>query len=279
MSAVPARTRQLLDFKGKPKYILPTLSDIQVGGTWEEMDRRIIATLKGLGSEANDENLVSAYVTPTLRNLKLIEGKGDKIKVTADGRQCLEAALKGDSFYKRRLALQALQRDEATAGLVPFLIYKHSSLPTRTTTPSLKRELAAIGVSGTESQTRLLGWIDLLSYVGLVQRLDEEFYVLPYQVDIVKRGEKHPSQPVFESEVRKACGELAVGQHGSKYVPIPGVRDLVCTRKKVSQKQFNDKLTLMYSRSIPGVVFATPRGKREGGIKIGKKYFYYIAVF
>src|SRR5947208_850811 len=86
------RLNPILDFKAEPAYVLPSLEIIQEGkGDWEEIRKKLIDYARSQGSRATSENVVSAYVTPTLRNLRLILGKYSMLRLTADGVQCLDA--------------------------------------------------------------------------------------------------------------------------------------------------------------------------------------------
>lgn len=279
MNAGQTEDRTLADFKGKPEHILPALLAIKKGGKWETIRSRIVASLQDMGSTAKEDNLVSAYVTPTLKSLRLTEFEGPRIDLTPDGVQCVEAFEQGGmQAYKRRLGIQLLEIDDETAKLVTYLNQHHSSIETATTLPLLKKELGG-KIKRIGSQTALRGWIDHLSYVGLMGKTDHEFYLLTYEVDNTIRGEKNVGQVLFEREVRKAYEGLVSSGRRFKYVPIPKLRDRVCKKLQISQIQFYKRMSRMYLERSPGVVFSTPRGRRVGGLQVGKKYYYYVSIF
>jgi len=67
---------------------------------------------------------------------------------------------------------------------------------------------------------------------------------------------------------------------GSPYVPIPRLRESVCDDLGISSFTFDDLL----KRSINllsgyRVVPVTPMRRKAGGIFLGKKYYYFLAVY
>ena len=278
MSVDQRDRRRILDFKGKAEYILPALRAIRADGSWEKVKSSIVTDLRSLGSNALEENLISAYVTPTLKNLRLSEGDGPSLRLTPDGLQCVATADSDLSRYKRRLALQLLQVDEETARIIPVLSRSHYSLATMTTVTSLKNELKK-KIAGIESDSALRGWIEHLVYVGLVEQAGEGFYFLNYMLDVVRRGEIEIAPDRFLREVKREYAALSRSQRGSAYVPIPTLRDKVCSALGISQGQFYREVKRLFFQRVPGFVFSTPRGKRQGGFWFGRKYYYYIAIF
>ncbi len=113
------QTKRILDFKtSDPSYILPSLQIISKHrGNWRRIQDELVRFARSLGSKASGENVVSAYVTPTLRNLRLVSGQGQTLELTPDGRQCLEAhSSGGEDAYLRRLGLQLILVDRDSGG-------------------------------------------------------------------------------------------------------------------------------------------------------------------
>lgn len=278
MSVGLKENRRILDFKGRLEYVLPALKAIQADGSWDKVKSTIVEDLRDLGSNALEGNLISAYVTPALRNLRLTEGAGSSLRLTPDGLQCLVAAETDLTHYKDRLALQLIQIDKETAQLIPHLAKWHSSPATTTTVAKLRIELEK-KIEGMESQSALRGWVEHLTYVGLIEVVEGGFYFLNYMLDVVKKGEVSVGPDKFLAEIKAQYRTLARSQRGSNYVPIPALRDSVCSTLGISQTQFYREVRRLFFKRLPGIIFSTPRGRRHGGFWFGRKYYYYIAIF
>ena len=274
------QNRKLLDFKGNPKYVLPSLQIFKKNEVkWKVIQSQLIELAKSLKSNAQPIVVVSAYITPMLRNLNLIEGDGSKNKLTADAIQCLLAYDKdGINGFKKRLAYQLIKIDENNAGIISYLVQNYNSATKSISVQNLKNELFSLGVTNAKMSSPVQGWIQLLEYVELVEKKGGNYYVMSSQIESIKNGEKEPTEREFAKGIEYVSKILK--SPGSPYVPIPEFRDSLCTHLGISTFTFYRKIKQFpptYGKMR--IMLATPINRAKGGITLGKKYYYYIAVF
>ena len=88
---------------------------------------------------------------------------------------------------------------------------------------------------------------------------------------------------ISEDEFKKALFESyeqLKAKRKSSYVPIPEVRDAVCEVKSIWPDQF-DQLLRDIAKETPNylIYLSQPMIRESGGIRIGDKYFYFIAIY
>lgn len=274
--------RELPDFKWQPKLIFPSLKIISLNqGNWKKIWTELVKMAKDKGYNAHEDNIVSAYITPGLRNLKLAMGVKEKLHLTPDGKQCLQIYEKlGENDAKKRLGYQIIKMDEEKANLIPYLLKHHNSKELSVSTQDLKQELIKIGIRGADKETRVPAWITLLEYVELIKSTKKGWYILESQYDAFKKGEKNPTTKEFAKVLQESKNELKYVTRGSPYIPIPELREHICDKLRISTFKFDDLIS-QFPQNYKGVrlVFATPMRKVAGGLLIGKKYYYFIGVF
>src|SRR5579864_8497832 len=183
-SEVETRTKTtILDFKAEPKYVLPSLKIVRENaGNWRVIRQKLSAYARSQGSDATEGNIVSAYVTPTLRNLRLASGKYSSLKLTSDGIRCLRAYEEsGESGYRKRLGLQLIRVDAADGGVLEYLLKTHSSTSSAVRVEALKEELFRDGHAEAKSGTRVQSWIAFLKYVDLIRIVGSRISAMPFQ--------------------------------------------------------------------------------------------------
>jgi len=276
------RTGTLLDFKASPAYVLPSLQVIRrFQGDWYRIRSELVRSIRALDSEANEEIIVSAYVTPTLRNLSLADGIRETFRLLPDGKQCLQSydrrRLPG---YLTRLGLQLINVDESTARLIPFLLENHDSARTAATISEIAAELQDLGFRGLERSTRLRGWMDFLDYVYLTRTHRGRLYILRTQYEVFKRGEKRPSMREYADALKSSYDVSRFRTYGSPYVPIPDLREQTCGKLGITSFTFDEYLTKLVRIQAPiQLVLATPTEKVRGGITFSGKYYYLLALY
>lgn len=234
-----------------------------------------------VGWHATQGNIVSAYVTPTLRNLQLIEGSGSKLKLTSDGHQCLDAFRHGgESAFLSRLGLQIINIDRQSGSLIEKLMAKHSAALTAVTMNQFKQELLQLGHREATRGTRVSSWLSLLRFVGLVASENGKYYANSYQFEALLKGDPDINSDEFLAVLEREY--LSVLRHvkGSTYVPIPRLRAAVCGALRISSFRFDNMLrTAIRSPGRLLLLPATPISNEEGGLTVGKKYYYFVAVY
>ncbi|AJW71062.1 hypothetical protein [Nitrosopumilus adriaticus] len=272
--------KELLDFKGSPKIILESLQIFQKHPKqWEKIQQELIQMAIKKEIKAIPRVIISAYITPMLRNLKLIYGEGTDIKITNDGTQCIEAFLKNsEEGYKKRLAYQTIKIDEENIRLIPYLMRHHNKIENSVSLNDLKDELFSIGVPNAKKPTPVGSWIQLLTFVELVFMYNKKFYVRESQYETMLKGENKPKKSDIEKAFKNAANVLK--SPNTSYVSIPEFRDQVCEELRISSFTFYNILkNNPYSIGKTRLMFATPIKKTPGGIIIGNKYYYFISVY
>ena len=276
--------KELLDFKGRPDYFLPSLEIIHnYEGNWKKIWKNLTEFAKTkLSSKAKEDNIVSAYITPPLRKLDLIEGEKNELRLTTNGLQCLENFKKGGiTEYKKHLGLILIKTDEQHANFISSILTKYDSTTKATSIENLVEDLANIGIKVSSKGTRIRGWLFLLQFVDLIDS-DERgyFYLQKSQYDVFLNGETIPSTTEFITAILDSSKKLKFKTKGSPYLPIPEVRRFVCNKLQMLTFRFNDML-----KKIPSTykdsrfIFETPNRKLPKGITIKGKYYYFIGVF
>ncbi len=275
--------RPILDFKAEPVYILPSLEVIhQHKGDWNKIREKVLEFARSHGSRATEENVVSAYVTPTLRNLRLAAGKHSSLRLTSDGVQCRNAYLdEGMPGFLKRLGLQLIMVDKWDGLLLSHLMRNRASVSDAITIEQLKLELYKMGHREALLGTRVAAWITFLKFVDLVRYLGNRFYARSFQYHALLKGERVPSSRKFVETLWHQYKRLRTAGEGrgSPYVPIPVARDRVCSELGITTFTFDGKLREAVRSSDARIVLSTPMRKKEGGLTIGNKYYYLVAIY
>jgi len=179
------------------------------------------------------------------------------------------------------LGLQLIRVDAADGGVLEYLLKKHSSESSGVRVEALREELFRDGHPEAKSGTRVQSWISFLKYVDLIRTLGSRISAMSYQYRAMLSGEKIPSNRKFVRGLKSAYAHLRAMGHGggSPYVPIPVLRDTVSDDLGITTFTFDNKLKNTVASSNVRIVLSTPMRKKEGGIIIGKKYYYFAAVY
>lgn len=275
------QNKRLLDFKGLPEYILESLLIIKNNReNWEAIKRELVKMVKRKESQASDEVIVSAYITPFLRDLELIEGNGNNILLTAAGNVCILANKKGgEKEFKKKLSQHVIDIDKKNIDLISIMQKNHFSRETATDIENMKKELFSFGVTNATKSSPVPGWFRLLHYLEILEIANGGKYFLPpSRVESIINGEKTPTKKEFINSLKMIVTKLKTSN--SPYVPIPLVRSEVCTNLYIRPSTFNDFLKKLPSTfNNTRIAYATPIKRVTGGMTIGQKYYYFIAIF
>jgi len=278
------QNNELPDFKGHPDYFQPSLEIIyKFQGDWNKIWKELTIFAKTkLSSKAKEDNIVSAYITPPLRKLDLIEGEKNKIKLTSNGVQCLEALKNGGIVeYKKHLGLIIIKTDEQNANFIQEILSKFDSKVKSISIEQLVKELEKLGIFVKSKGTRIRGWLTLLQFVDIIDSDERGYYYLQKsQYNVLLKGEKIPSIPEFLDAIIESSRKLKFKTKGSPYLPIPEVRRHVCQKLQMLTFRFDEMLKKIPSTyNDSRLIFETPTRKLPKGITIRGKYYYFIGVF
>jgi len=276
--------KELPDFKGTPDYILPSLQIIhKYKKNWKKIWKELIKFAKiKLSSKAEEDNIVSAYITPPLRKLDLIEGEKDEIRLTANGIQCLECFQDGGVIeYKKRLGYILIRTDEQNANFLSEILLNHDSKNNSISIEEFAKKLGDLGIKVKLKGTRIRGWLSLLYFVDLIDYSENaNFFLIKSQYDVLLKGEKQPKPKEFFEALQDATARLRFLTRGSPYIPIPEVRIFVCKKLGISTFTFDHIL-----RNFPStyknrrIIFETPTRRVTKGLTLRGKYYYFIGLF
>lgn len=249
-------------------------------GNWRMIWSGLVKVAKNDKSQANEDNIVSALINPTLRNLKLINGDGKDLKLTNDGKQCLAAyGQEGINGFKKRLGLQVILIDQSSVDLASYLLSHHNSAPNAVTVTKLRSELFSLGIKNADKVTPVQGWVNLMEYVGILRKTEGGYHIVESQYRALRDGEKMPSITTVREAFYNTSRELRGSTFGSPYIPIPEFREHVCKELGITSFTFEKLITQLIRDEKLRIVLATPTRRVTEGITIGGKYYYFIAVY
>lgn len=271
---------EIPSLKAKPETIPKVLQIIKNNeGSFKKMEDAIVNYWRDISLRIklpSTKNSLRAVYGPTLRHLQLIRGEGDNIKLLPKGKELLRAyETRGESAFKKAFAKHLLRLDMSSWANLIFELHR---LNEAHVSDILKHLLKKYPTS-TITFDRLKKFLLYLSYVGLVSFNDQRVKLLKSQVDICLQGlEIRLSKKKFTHILIEKYKELK-DVIGSPYVPIPELKDKVSEEMPGAWYEFDDLL-----KSIPKetprylIHLSQPMLRKSGGIKIGDKYFYYVAI-
>ena len=237
---------------------------------WRKVSQRTKAPL--------DRNALRGVFGPTLRHLQLIMGEGDKIELTPEGKNLLETHQKqGGSAFKRALAKHLVNLE--TIQWIPVILQLQKA-----DEPIQERKLldSLSSTYGTcVSSDKLSKILLYYSYVGLVNREGGAATLRKKQLNALLKGvEVTLSKNEFVRALITAYKKLSSAAHGSRYVPIPKLREAVLERTGIWPEDFYKMLQEIPKESTNYLIhLSQPMMRKPGGIKIGEKYLYYAAIY
>ena len=159
---------------------------------------------------------------------------------------------------------------------------KHFEIETRVSRAALAKELTDAGVEGADtSSTRFNGWITILSYFGLLKSLHNEYYVDKSQLEVLRKGERIPPLHEFQEKLLECYREGKSSMEGGGYVPIPQLRNCVTSKfPEMWGPRFDSLLKELIQTSHDlSFVPATYMERTTGGLWLGDKYYFFLAIF
>jgi len=275
------QSNEILDCKAPPEWILPSLRVIeQHSGRWKELWFELVKVARELDSTAKEDNIVSALINPTLRNLRLAAGDGEELRLSSDGRQCLEAFRRGSIHqFQKRLGYQIIYVDRNSANITSYLLMNHNTPETAISVSTLREELHRAGMKNATKVTPVQGWIRLMDYVSIVRKTKKGFYIIRSQFQVLKDGEVRPTATLIRKVFIETARKLKGMTQGSPYIPIPEFREHACAQLRISSFTFDEIVRQFLSDKQLRIVLSTPIRRVSGGITMNGKYYYFMAIY
>jgi len=227
-------------------------------------------------------NAVYALSFHTLRVLRLIEGKGDKLRLSVDGQILLNAYVnKGIDSFKKEMAKIVARVDRENANVLESIKRTGNEV---FDAPEVERQLINMGIDSPSRGSKLTKWLRLLQYVRFIDRIDGDYKYNEYQVMAIDRGLERISTKAFFKILKNSYDILRRSRRGNPYIPIPEIEDSVC-RKLLDQGfttfDFRNYLRQLYNKKIDGyqIYLSKPGAREANGLRINDSYYYYIAIF
>lgn len=262
-------------------------------GDRKAMDDAIVKYLRDV-SGASRRNLIRAYAVPTLSNLGLVEGRGENLRCSPDGESLVNAAQQNFDTGLRRFGylLHALDDRKGLQVLFELMDMQAGEQPVNQNVLGTRlwnkyhSQLAEQGLTRTMLADRLAKWLAYLEYVRFIDLLDANITLNPAQIEASLAVNKvEVADELFRRLLFEGYEELKSHVMGSAYVPIPDLRRYIAERlleqgTPISEAQFNDLLRQQPRVTEEHVILLSPPGRRsDGGIWIGKNYYYYVSIY
>jgi len=210
-------------------------------------------------------------------------GPNIKIELTRNGELLKSALEKSKRETDDVLAKVLLSLDARGWKIIDTLVSLADAPEGFVSFDTLRSALAKKGVQ--LSQTTIADLLNLfreLQIVRLKQSRDVRLLMRRYEHLSGKKLYNEPSPRKFFNAVLLAYESLLPRSHGSRYVAIPAIKSIVCKKKvlDIPEYIFDDKLeTLPLRVSGRRIDLSPPMNRKRGGIKRGKDYFYYMAIY
>ena len=278
-----APLKHLMDFKCPPELIIPSLIEMGKNAeNWVALKESLVHLAHELYFNASNENIISAYITPTLRNLGLVKGRGPNLELTSDGAAIRRAYEQGGEVNARKqLASLLYTLDDKNGKIVKHLATMQVNAELGETKMQLVEWLVNLGFDKkTLAGSRLNTWLSMLVYAGLIRKKDVIYYCDTSQLEAIKGAEVIPNSAEFEYALEQCYRGLLYKSGGSSYVPIDSLRDCVANKMKLWAPSFDSLLEkLLANPKDHRILLAAPLEYREGGVWIKNKYYYLLAIF
>jgi len=236
----------------------------------------------------SEKNIIRAVTFPSLRHIDLIEGVWPKIILNPNGVEVLNSYRnRGLAAAKRKLGFVVYRVDRRTSSLVEILkelakkseIVQFSSLvETLKNRWSIKKDKDKRVLVD-----RLKRWLLYLAYVNFVGYKGNYIMIQKPIIESAAKGESLDlSTSMFTRILLKEYERLLKKKGGgSPYVSIPELRDVVCKEiPGMLKDEFYDYFrSIKFATNKYSIMLSEPMLRREGGIRIGNKYYYYVSIY
>jgi len=276
---------EIPNIKLNPKDILPILCIIeQYENDKNALKKNIHDYLTSVSphGKISYRNAVFALSFHTLRILKLIDKRGEKLKLSSDAETLLRvSAEEGNESYLKQLAKTVAKIDFESVGVLKSIDeFNEDSF----TVTEIEKKLKEMKIESPTKGGSLSKWLRLLKYVHFIEKTNGHYKYNSYQLKALNIGLKEMTLSDFFSHLKTAYDELTKRRRGNPYIPIPELEDIVCRRlinKGFMTFDFRNYLKKLKDAKINGftVYLSKPGAREANGLRIDGVYYYYIAIF
>jgi len=271
--------------KLNPKDIYPILNIIQTFDNDKELMKKQIhkylSDVSPTGS-ISFRNAVYALSFHTLRTFKLIEGRGNSLRLSYDGEILLSIYEHyGYERYHKELSRIVFRIDEENGNVIRNIAELNSSFFSK---DDLIKKLINSGIDEPNRGGKLTKWLRLLKYLRFVDEISDGFRFNRFQLESIKIEFKEISLDEFYSTLKNSYNKITKMRRGNPFVAIPEIENDVCYslmyygfttyyfRKYLIELSKNEsKKDKLY--------FARPGARESNGLRINGIYYFYIAIF
>jgi hypothetical protein len=225
------------------------------------------------------KNSLRAVFGPTLRHLQLVAGEGNGIKPLAKGLELLSSYEgQGEAAFKKAYGKHLIKLDrDVWANVVDEVRQSQNQVFEGELLARLRRKYPELNIDS----DKLRKFLSHLEYTGLVTRNGGRVRLRELLLENILRNlEAKLSDTDFFNTVHDCYRRLLSGAGGSPYVPIPELRDEVCKETGMWPSDFDKSLVSMHKETQGYIVhLSQPMLRQAGGIRLGDRYVYYIAIF
>lgn len=248
-------------------------------GNYQKIETCILSQWRAISLRSkppSEKKSVRAVFGPTLRHLQLVMGQGDRLELMSKGEELLSTYEKeGETVYKKALArhLLKLERDQ-WASLISELEKLRSPTSIDTLMDYLKRQGYLV------TRDRLKKLLSYYEYVDLVKLDGTEIKLRKTQLEVLQKGiDMVPSKEKFIKILFRAYENVKRASN-DPYVPIPIIREVICDETGIWPDDFYKLLAGIQKETDSYLIHLTqPMTRKAGGIRLGGKYLYYIAIY
>ena len=222
-------------------------------------------------------NSLRAVFGPSLRHLQLIMGEHDKLQLMSKGNELLRVYDDlGEAEFKKAFAKHLVKLDKERWGGVIFEI---QNLGGNITSEKLSDALES-RQQGRNIKDKIRKVLLYYEYVGLVHIEGESVKLRERVLEAITKGlNVRISDSQFLEVMFSAYEKLHAKAGGNPYVAIPEIREEVCGVLGLWPDDFYEILRKIPKETSEYLIhLSQPMVRKPGGIKLGEKYLYYLAI-
>jgi hypothetical protein len=273
---------QIPALKAKAEWLPWALQCIRdYSGSYRRIENCIMAKWSNASRRTkapSTKNSLRAVFGPTLRHLQLVMGEGDRLELMSKGKELLNLyEEQGEIAFKKALARHLIKLDKERWGGLIFLIDK---LGGDTTDDKVLNEMEG-KQEGQLTMDKLRKALLYYVYVGLLTFEGKTIKLRsPTLKNLLKGVDVKVSSSQFAEALIQSYNRLQPASGGNPYIPIPALREAVCEDLGFWPDDFYRLLEEIPKENSEYLIhLSQPMVRKLGGIKLGDKYLYYVAIY
>ncbi len=270
-------------FKARPEWIPWALRCInEHAGDYRAMEQCIASQWHRVSQRNRSpsvKNSLRAVFGPTLRHLQLVSGEGNGIELLAKGLELLSSYERGgEPAFKKAYGKHLIKLDrDVWANVLDEIRQSQNLVSEGELLARLRGKYLELNID----PDKLRKFLSHLEYAGLVTRNGGRVQLRELLLEnLLQKIEVKLSDTDFFNTVHDTYRRLLPRTGGSPYVSIPELRNEVCKVTGMWPTDFDRSLVSMPKETREYIVhLSQPMLRQTGGIRLGDRYVYYIAVF